>query len=223
MNSVPLFVIRCFTIAVASTATWAAADAAADSFQVAQGQPSRSRQPAPAAQPPAQAQTQQQPAAPAAPQGQAAAPQPGPALKRTEVFYFDNWTVTCNEFAEGPKKRACAAQLQVKQAQNNNVVFAWTVSIDDDKRPLAVLQTPTGISIAPGVEVRLGKASPRKIPLTMCETGRCIASTTMDAAFVRDLSTTPNAEVVIYAPNGAGVQFNFPLKGFESAYAEVQR
>jgi invasion protein IalB len=131
--------------------------------------------------------------------------------------------VTCREFAEGRKKRICTAQLQVKQSGTNNVLFAWTIGHDDDNRAMSVLQTPTGVSIPAGVDFRLGKAAARKVPFATCESGRCTATLPVDANLVRDASAAADAEVVIHAPNGAGVQFSFPLKGFAKAYAELNR
>jgi invasion protein IalB len=130
---------------------------------------------------------------------------------------------TCREFED--KKKVCAAQLQVTQANNNtrNVVLSWTVALDAENHAVSVLQTPTGVSIAPGVEVKLGKAAARKVPFTTCDNGRCTATLAMDRNLVRDMTATAEAEIVIYAPNGAGVQFKFPLKGFEKAYAQLTR
>jgi invasion protein IalB len=174
--------------------------------------------PAPApTHPQAQAQT------PAAAAAQPAAAPPAPVPVRTEIWNFDSWSTTCHEFED--KKKVCSAQLQVTQVNNNtrNVVLAWTIGLDAEKHAISLLQTPTGVSIAPGVEVKLGKAAPRKVPFTMCDNGRCTATLAMDRNLVRDMTAASEAEVVIYAPNGAGVQFKFALKGFEKAYAQLTR
>jgi len=56
-------------------------------------------------QSPAAAQSQNQPQSPA-PQQPASTPPPAPVPQRTEILRFDNWTVTCNEFAEpSPRMR----------------------------------------------------------------------------------------------------------------------
>jgi invasion protein IalB len=202
-------------------AVTAAAAIDSDGFVVAQG-----RQPPPR---PAAGKTAQQPAPAAAPAGQPAetpqaAPAPhAPVPRRTEILRFDNWTLTCNEFTEGPKKRVCSAQLQVSQQKTNNVLLAWTVGLDKENRPVSVIQVPTGVSIAPGIEVHLGKAAVRKMPFVSCEPARCTASIPVDNTLVRDISAAATADVIVYAPNGAGVKFNFPLKGFDKAYAELAK
>ncbi len=86
-----------------------------------------------------------------------------------------------------------------------------------------VINTPTGVSISPGVELRLGKAAVRKMPFVSCEQQRCTATMPMDNTLARDINAVTTADVVVYAPNGSGVKFNFPLKGFDTAYAELTK
>jgi invasion protein IalB len=169
-----------------------------------------------AAPAPKAAQQQRGPAAP----GQAAAPQQ--ILTRTDIQYFDNWTVTCNEFAEGPRTRVCAALLQVVQQENNQRVFAWNITLDNNKQMLTELQTLTGVAIPPGVELRIGK-NVRKVPFTACDTAGCLASLPMDAALVRELTASPTVDAVIQARQGNAVQYNIQMKGFDKAVAVLSK
>ena len=80
--------------------------------------PPAPRTPAPAGQPPsAAAQAPGGAAQPTAAAAQAPAPQ---TPIRTEILNFDNWVVTCNEFAEGAKTRTCAAVLRMVQAEHKS-------------------------------------------------------------------------------------------------------
>jgi invasion protein IalB len=164
---------------------------------------------APAAQPPA---------APAAPAAQAPAAQPEPI--RTEIVKHDNWTVTCREFAD--KKRSCSGVLQVVQAQNNQTLFVWIIGKNSDGKVMSVLQTPTGVAIAPGVEVKLTRGAARKAVYVNCETNRCEATMDIDEAFSRDASASDNVEATIYSTTGQGVKFTLPFKGFDRALAAVR-
>ena len=182
--------------------------------------PSRARRAPPSAPsqqvPPQQAQAQQ-----SAPQPQAAAPA-ARSPQRTEIVKFDNWTVTCLEYPEGTPKKTCAAQLQVQQSGSNQVLLAWTVSLNDSKQFVTLLQTPTGVSIPSGVELQPEKAGKRKLSYESCEPARCTSTFTIDAALLRELSTAPTAQVVIFAANGQSVQFNIPIKGFDKASAHLR-
>ena len=171
------------------------------------------------AQSPASRAAQAQPAQPPA---KGPAPPPAPVPIRTEINRFDNWVVTCNEFAEGPKKKICSAQIQVMQQGTNQVVLTWTVFVNDSKQFITALQTPTGVSISPGVELQLEKAGKRKLNFDTSDNGRCTASTTKDNTKIREVSAAPSAQVSITAINGSTVQFNLPIKGFDKAYAQLR-
>jgi invasion protein IalB len=188
-----------------------------DGLRMAQAAPPR---PAPPRTPAAQAAAQPGAGGGQAPAAQAPAPQ---IPTRTEILNFDNWVVTCNEFAEGAKTRTCSALLRIIQQNTNQTLFAWSITIDASRQPAAVLQTPTGVNIAPGVELRIGKAAPQKIAFTACDTGGCVANTHLDANIVREMGTAATAEAVIQGSQGNNVQFTVPLKGFDRAYAALSR
>jgi invasion protein IalB len=164
------------------------------------------------------------PQAPAQPQPQPPAQQaPAPRQPfRTEVVRFDNWSVTCLEYAEGVPKKTCAAQVQVQQSGTTQIILVWTVSLNESKQFVSVLQTPTGISIGAGVELQPEKAGKRKLSYESCETSRCTATLTMDAALLREVTAAGTAQVVIYALTGQSVTFSFPIKGFDKASAHLR-
>jgi invasion protein IalB len=156
---------------------------------------------------------------------QTAAAQPAPSAPqiptRVEILNFDNWAVTCNEFASGPRTKRCSALLQILQQNTNQTVFTWTVGMDDNKQLMAVFQTPTGVVIPPGIELKIGKAA-QKIPFASCEPGRCIATVTVDANLLREMTTAPTAEAIVQGVQGNTVQFNVNMKGFDRAYAALK-
>jgi invasion protein IalB len=189
------------------------------SFAQAPSRAGQSQQKAPAsAAPQAQAQPQPEPQ----PQQQQPQSPPPPQPIKTEILNFDNWSVTCREFAEGKRKRICFALLQIVQQNNNQTVFSWTIGFDDDNHQLMTLQTPTGVAIAPGVDLKLTKGN-RVIPYTACDTGHCVASSPVDANLIRDLTATTDAQAVIHASDGRDVTVNIPMKGFDRAYAALPK
>lgn len=178
--------------------------------------PAQPRRAAPAAQPAQPARpspAQAQPAAPAQP----AQPQP----QRTEILPFDNWTLTCQDFAEGPNRRVCTATLRV-QNQSNQVLFAWTVGLNAEKKLVSVFQVPSGVLLEPGIQLKLAGGAQRKIPFVACEPGRCEATTAMDERLIREVSASETVEATVQGTTGQGVQFKFPVKGFDRAIAGVK-
>ncbi|NNM74627.1 invasion associated locus B family protein [Enterovirga aerilata] len=172
----------------------------------------------PQGQRPAQpAQGQAQAPAQPAPQGQAPA-QAQPV--RTEIVPHENWTVTCRDFAD--RRRSCSAVLQVVQQGNNQVLFTWVLGKNNEGKLISVLQTPTGVTLAPGVEVKLARGTPRKAAFVNCDTTRCEASLEMDDAFIRDASASDSVEATMFSIAGQGVKFTLPFKGFDKAVAATR-
>ncbi len=210
---------------------WTASVASARGIEIAQAvqspPPARTRTPAatqvaPAAPSAEHARTQsaaQVNANPAAAQ----TPTPPQIPTRTEILNFENWAVTCNEFADAPRAKHCSALLQILQQNTNQIVFTWTVAMDDHKQLVAIMQTPTGVVIPPGVELKVGKLPAQKIPFASCDPGRCIATAPVDANLVREMTTSPTAEAIIQGSQGNTVQFNIQMKGFDRAYAVLSR
>jgi invasion protein IalB len=171
------------------------------------------------------------PSAPGAPSAQApgaltppkaAAAPAAPEPTRIEIQKFDNWVVTCNEFAEGPRTRACSAVTRFFN-QNKQLVFQWTVAVDNNKQLGTVMETVPGVAIPPGIELRIGKSASHKIPYMTCETDVCVARSNVDANLLRELTGSPTAEVVIQGSQGNTVLFPIEMKGFDRAYAVLSR
>jgi invasion protein IalB len=156
-----------------------------------------------------------------------AAPQPAPQAgatlpaQRTETINFDNWILTCREFLDGAKKRSCAATVAVQRSENGQTVFALSVQFNDQAKLSASIQTPTGVAITPGVELKFDKTTARKAAFEFCEPSRCVASLAADSAFIRDASAAGTIALSVQSSEGKPVNFEFPIKGFDKAYAKM--
>jgi invasion protein IalB len=170
----------------------------------------------------AQARPAPQAAAPAPAAAAAAAPETAQALppQRTETINFDNWILTCREFLEGPKKRACGATVSLQKQDNNQTILVWTVQKNDTGQMLSTVQTPSGVAIAPGIEVKLEKATAH-MAFDYCEPNRCSGSLTLDKTFLKELTVAPKVTIVIQSSEGKSVNFEFPIRGFDKALAQM--
>jgi invasion protein IalB len=171
------------------------------------------------------------PAPPApAPSPAASAPAPAPPAEppspiRTEILALGNWTVTCREFAPGGPRRACQAMLQVvrqgQKGEPGEPLLTWTIAPDAAGKAAMTLQTPTGVMIAPGVELTLGKASARRFAFTACE-ARCATAFLLDDALEREAMAADSAEIVIISTKGDTIRFTFPVAGVDRALASLR-
>lgn len=162
------------------------------------------------------------PAKPAegAPQQQGA--QTSPPAEKTETINFENWILNCRELVDGPKKRSCAMTVSVRKSDTNRVVLSWTVRPNDKGQLTSVVETLPGISIPPGIQLKLEKSTAAKtIPIEVCEPAWCAGSFAMDKAFVQEASSSGKVMIVITSSAGQPVTFEFPIKGFDKAYAKM--
>lgn len=166
-------------------------------------------------------------AKPAPPAGAATlpAPQSGTTLpaQRTETINYDNWILTCREFLEGTKKRTCSATVALQRSETGQIVLALTVQLNDQGRTTASLQTPTGVAITPGIELKFDKAAARKAAYDSCEPSYCVANLTADTSLIRDASVSGMMTVVVQSSEGKPVSFEFPIKGFDKAYVKMTK
>jgi invasion protein IalB len=143
--------------------------------------------------------------------------------QRTETINYENWILTCREFLEGAKRRSCSAAVAVQRTETGQTVFALSVQLNEQGKVTASIQTPTGVAIAPGVELKFEKANPRKAAFDSCELARCLATLAADTAFIREVSAAGTVTVIMQAPDGKPVNFEFPVKGFDKVYTKMTK
>lgn len=164
------------------------------------------RQPAAAS---GQSATQDKSAAQPAP---AAAPMPVPS--RTEIQTFDNWRLTCNDYAE-TGKRVCVGQLQAVKRETKQPLFSWVIGRNSEGIPESTMVTPTGVAIARGIDLKLGQAPVRRLYFATCEPSHCTAQVGLDAALRREMTSAETAEVIVYGSTGNNMRLELPLRGVD--------
>lgn len=165
----------------------------------------------------AQAQPAPAPAPPAAAQPGAEAPPP-PQPFRTEILNFDSWSVTCQEFRDPKPRKVCQAQMQVVRQGTQQVVLSLAVVADDKGVWRALVSTPTGVAIQPGVDVAVQGAAGRKAQYETCEPQRCIAALALDEKTVKDFAAAQQVEATVVTNAGQAIKLTFPMKGFDKAW-----
>jgi invasion protein IalB len=158
-----------------------------------------------------------------APKPAAPAPSEPAKIRRTETIVDDNWTVTCARTDQGGAKPQCSAILRIGQTDNNGaqrIMFAWVIGHQDGK-VASVFSVPSGVLIAPGVEVKIGDKETRKLGYSLCQPDHCEAILPLEEPMVKSLSAAPTVEVTISAVNGSEVKFTVNMKGFTQALADL--
>ena len=145
-------------------------------------------------------------------------PQAGAAPKDTKTEVFGSWTVVCST---GEKKR-CVAQQQLANAKNNQVLAAAAVRIGDSGAEL-ILQTPSGVVIAPGVTLSVDSQETAKAPFTACAPRACEAIFKIDQNLINSLAKGKSFIATVQSLRGKNVNIEFQLDGFVKAYAAFKK
>ena len=155
---------------------------------------------------------------PATPPAQPAAPQ----IQWTTIGTFGSWEAKCTT-PPGATARLCTAILQVIDNRNKNVLMAWIVGTDEKGVLQSIFQTPTGVMVSSGLDLKLGSAAVHKINFRSCAAQQCVAVTPMNDAFVKEVTAAPKADVTITALNGQQLNFGIPVAGFDKALAAIKK
>jgi invasion protein IalB len=165
---------------------------------------------------------------PAAAQGGSAvsgadeAPAAAPAKSaRTETVRQGSWTLTCKETDAVPPERSCSATVRVTQQPKRDVVLVWEITRAPDATVRSLMQTQTGVSVKPGVELQLGKTTVATFNYVICGPRNCEATGAIDGALRRKLQNTKEVTVLIRARDGRDVRYRFPIDGIDKVFAAM--
>jgi invasion protein IalB len=134
------------------------------------------------------------------------------------VATYGSWQVRCQQ----QNAKICNALLQVID-NNKRTMMAWIVGPDGKGMLQTVLQTPPGVMVATGIDVKIGTAAVRHVNYISCLSQGCTAAAPMDAVFVKDMTQAAKADVVVYDSNGRSLDLGIPLNGFDKAVAALRR
>lgn len=141
------------------------------------------------------------------------------APSRIETTIYDRWTVTCQD--NGSARKACSAALRIVNNQQQ-IVILWQIGVGDDGQIKAMMQTPTGVMIQNGVDLKIGDANVGRLQYSACVPQNCEASGAMDDHLIKAITAAKDMMVTIRAKDGRDVNFKFPLQGIDKAVAAVR-
>jgi invasion protein IalB len=110
--------------------------------------------------------------------------------------------------------------MRVVEKDKQVVVLAWLIGRDQQGVLKSVLQTPTGVQIAKGVELKLANKTVT-VPYVNCEAQRCESSIEMGDEVQREAEAADTVTATITTSDGRGISFNFAIKGIDKVLAAM--
>jgi len=136
----------------------------------------------------------------------------------TDGQTFQDWRATCIDSGSQQKQVTnCHIFQDLLQKESGKRVLHIAIGHLPDKKPLAVIITlPLGISLPPGLSMRINEKDSRQVPLQACFANGCQAAFELEPKWEKLLSTGNSAEVIFYNIHNQPISIPVSLKGIST-------
>ena len=170
----------------------------------------------------AKADKKSPPAAPPASTAPAAAADANPVVDR-------GWAVRCNKPEKGQKEQKqkdCEifGRLEMQKSGMRMTEFAIgfpAVKGTDKKVARGIMILPLGISLEPGVTLKVDDGKPSPFKVSFCTTGGCVANVDLNKDLLDSLHKGKAINLFFKTSDGRDVQLIMGLTGFEKSYTDA--
>lgn len=139
---------------------------------------------------------------------------PGAAAQDTEKF--GNWTAKCEE-SRGKVQGGCFIFQNLVLREGGQRVLQFAVGyVATTEAPIALLSLPLGISLPPGVSIRIGDAQPTRVIVERCEPNGCRAGLKLNDALLSQLRQGTQLTVTFHDAERRPIEVPLSLDGFEA-------
>lgn len=148
---------------------------------------------------------------------------------RTESKAVDAWQVNCN-FGKNNQKLGCSAILKItqkiaaktdKDKPQDSVVMLWQIGKGSDGSYVSSIQTPTGVLIKPGVQLKLASVHGVTLTYVACDSSACTAGAVLDDNLIQQAKKAQTAEITLQSIDGKAYTYSFSPKGIDKAILEI--
>jgi invasion protein IalB len=132
------------------------------------------------------------------------------------------WRTSC-----AAPDRAAAVDCTLEQgafiAQTGQLVAKVTVRVDGaDRKPALMIQTPLGLHLPTGVEIRVDDHKPESLALQTCDAAGCYAGMALSDALLARMSGGRQLLVSFQDLSKREVKVTMPLEGFSEGLKKIR-
>ena len=137
----------------------------------------------------------------------------------SDVSIHDRWIVSCRTGADA--KKDCSAALRIVNS-DQQLMILWEISRGPKGSLVASMQTPTGVQVQKGVDLKVGTAAVSKLDYAACASQNCVARGAINDSQLGKMAAVDEMTITIHAADNRDVNFKFPMKGLSQAVADVR-
>lgn len=139
------------------------------------------------------------------------------AVSGQEATKFGNWTAKCEE-TKGDVQGGCFIYQNLVLRQGGQRVLQFAVGfVADTEEPIALLSLPLGISLPPGVSIRIGDGDPTQVIVERCEPNGCRAGLKLKKALMQQMREGKQLTVTFHDARRHPIEVPLSLDGFEAS------
>lgn len=133
---------------------------------------------------------------------------------------YGDWTRTCATAEDGGE--VCQISQYTREANSEAMLFEISVGyVADSPTPVVFLTAPLGMYLPRGITLKLTDETLMTVAVQQCTVQGCLAVTTFDEAFLRELKLASDGLVVFGRNAEQNVGVPLSLVGFEKALASI--
>lgn len=139
-----------------------------------------------------------------------------------EAAKFGNWTAKCEE-SKGQVQGGCFIFQNLVLREGGQRVLQFAVGyVATTDAPIALLSLPLGISLPPGVTIRIGNAEPTRVIVERCEPNGCRAGLKLTAELLAQLKAGTQLTVTFHDAERRPIEVPLSLEGFEAGLTSLK-
>lgn len=138
-----------------------------------------------------------------------------------EQSRYGAWTLRCEQIADG--SRGCIMFQDLVLATGGQTVLQFAVGLGPtDGTPTVLVSLPLGISLPPGIGVRIDDGTQASFPVERCEPNGCQAGMKMRPETLDQLRHGKSVALTFHDGQRQPITMLLSLDGFDEAFAVVQ-
>ena len=135
---------------------------------------------------------------------------------------FGAWTVRC-ELSADNKARDCILMQNLVLKSGRQTVLQFAIGYaPTDGNPTLLLSLPLGISLPPGVTLKIDKGEPFNFPVERCEPDACRAGLKLRQATIDLLSNAKQLTIIFHDHARQPIEVPLSLEGFRDGFEALR-
>ncbi len=136
---------------------------------------------------------------------------------------YKNWTVGCEKAKESDVEQCYIFQNLVLKQGGQRVLHVAVGHLAKDNRPAAIITFPLGISLPPGVFIKVDEEEPIRFSIERCQASGCIGALALNESLLGSMRKGNQARITFYDATRREIGVPVSLSGFTAGFGALSK